>query len=715
MVLLMRKQILRSAPVALLFLAGCVSEPTDLAAPQKVMADGTKIFRSDIGRLTSPSIEAPAVVAMDFLVHNRRIEDTGNVSVASHSSDNITHVKVTQTIDGLRVHGAYAKVAVADTGEILQVIERLAATNVEMEPAVIGERDAVSIALLHLGFRESPGEAKTDGNFTYFTPTRELYRAPSVERVAFIGEDGAPYAGFLVETWSGHDNQLDYTLIDGDGKIVSVEHRTNNDSYKIFPIHPSKSSQTVVDGPGAGNAQSPWGWLSGAQTTFQIAGNNVTAYLDTDANGLPDSGGIAITDGNFLATADLTQPPSATTNKAVAVQNLFYLNNVAHDVLNSHGFTEATGNFQQRNLFVRGENDAVNAEAQDGGGTNNANFATPPDGSAPRMQMYLYSGATPEGVTTVNGVDYVMFGSEFGPAFTAAGVTGPLVVYNDNAGVTSDACQAAPTGSLTGMVAIVDRGNCIFPVKVLNAQNAGAIGVVIVNNVAGNAFKPTGTDPGITIPSGMVTQANGATLKNLAGSSANLGQNPAPNIMIDSDIDADVVFHEYGHGLTWRMVGGMNGPLGVAVGEGASDVFSFLMTGDDIMGEYSSSWATGIRRYRYNNYPLTYSAFAAIEEHNDGEIYAAAMWRVYQSYLAAGYPPSQMLRDFVHGLDFTPSTPAFEDMRDGMLQATAGTRRACLIWRGFAASGIGVDAVGRDNNNGTVSVVESFDIPSSCL
>jgi hypothetical protein len=38
----------------------------------------------------------------------------------------------------------------------------------------------------------------------------------------------------------------------------------------------------------------------------------------------------------------------------------------------------------------------------------------------------------------------------------------------------------------------------------------------------------------------------------------------------DGDLDADIVFHEYGHGLTWRMIGGMSGPLAGAIGEGAS-------------------------------------------------------------------------------------------------------------------------------------------------
>ena len=55
-----------------------------------------------------------------------------------------------------------------------------------------------------------------------------------------------------------------------------------------------------------------------------------------------------------------------------------------------YGFTEAAGNFQVNNYGNGGlGGDAVNAEAQDGGGTNNANFGTPPDGTQPRMQMYV--------------------------------------------------------------------------------------------------------------------------------------------------------------------------------------------------------------------------------------------------------------------------------------------------------------------------------------
>ncbi len=712
----MRKLILRSAPLMLVLLAGCAAEPADLGAPQKTTLDGTKIFRSESGRLTEPSLEVPATLATDFLLDRGLVRTPGELSSTLHISGKVTHVRMTQTIDGLRVHGAYAKVAVSDKGEILQVIERLATNDgAALDPVEITDRAALATVMLELGYTEAPGEASPrDKLTTTFAPTSELYRAPTVERVAYIGADGAAYAGFLVETWSLVTNQLDYTVVDGEGAIVSTERRTANDSYKVFPEDPGKGAQTVVSGPGAGNAQSPSGWLSGAQTTIKITGNNAKAYLDTDANNAADTGGTTVADGNFLSTEDFAQSPSVTTNKAVAVQNLFYLNNVVHDALYAHGFTETVGNFQTNNFGKGGlGNDPVNAEAQDGSGLDNANFSTPTDGSAPRMQMYLWSGTMPAGATTVSGVNYGTYASSFGAALTVAGVTNPLAVYNDGTGVASDGCETAVT-SLTNKIAIVDRGTCTFIVKVLNAQKAGAKGVVIVNNVAGAAFSPSGTDGRIKVPSGMVTLANGTTLKGLAGTSATLRKNPVTPIKLDGDLDSDIVFHEYGHGLTWRSIGGMSGKLAGAIGEGASDVLAFLMNGDDIMGEYAWGSPEGIRRYPYSGYPLTYANVDGAEVHNDGEIYAGAMWRVLQNYLAAGLTTSQVFDDFVHGMDFTPATPAFEDMRDGMLAATAGTGRECLIWKGFAASGIGVGADGTVSNAGVVTITQSFTVPASC-
>src|SRR4029453_15974921 len=130
-------------------------------------------------------------------------------------------------------------------------------------------------------------------------------------------------------------------------------------------------------------------------TTTQ--GNNVQAYTDTDNNNSPDSGsrpggGAAL---NFDFAINLSGAPS--TYRPSAVTNLFYWNNIIHDVQYQYGFDEAAGNFQV-NTYGRGGagNDSVQAEAQDGGGPNNANFATPADGSRPRMQMYVWTSPNPD-------------------------------------------------------------------------------------------------------------------------------------------------------------------------------------------------------------------------------------------------------------------------------------------------------------------------------
>jgi hypothetical protein len=122
-------------------------------------------------------------------------------------------------------------------------------------------------------------------------------------------------------------------------------------------------------------------------------GNNVHAYLDRDNDNQPDAGqdvdgGPGLT---FDFPLDLSQQP--TTYQPAAVTNLFCMNNVVHDVMYRYGFDEAAGIFQT-NDYGRGGTggDYVRAEAQDGGGVNNANFSTPAaDGGTPRMQMYLWN------------------------------------------------------------------------------------------------------------------------------------------------------------------------------------------------------------------------------------------------------------------------------------------------------------------------------------
>ncbi len=694
---------------------------------QPVSFDATRaqIYQNGGRALTPPSEAAPTAILAKFLRQQGLNPATvGSLyKVAQYRSPvtGLTHLMMEQQIAGLRVEGAYVKAALNASGELVHVIQNVAlVTAPGLGTPGVNERQALRAALARLypGLKDDPSAVGRDANATVFARTPFFHDGPRVERVAVLMESGTLQAGFLVETWKERGNLLHETLVDGAGQVLTVVLRTNNDSYKIFAIDPGVSAQTTVLGPGAGNAQSPAGWLfAGDQNSVSIAGNNAHAYLDTDNNNAPDAGGTTVADGNFLTDAVLTETPSTETNKNVAVQNLFYLNNVLHDRLYTYGFVEGAGNFQEDNFGLGGRGgDSVNAEAQDGGGTDNANFATPRDGRNPRMQMYLWTGRGTYQVV-VNATIYAAVVADFGPKPDATGLTGNVTLVNDGTGTPSDACEALPAGSLSGAIALIDRGSCTFVTKARNAQNAGAAAVVIVNNATGPAvgMADDGTGSDIIIATVMVSQADGAIIKALSQPVGTVKLAVPPPLQLDGDLDSDIVYHEYGHGLTWRMIGRMNGPLSGAIGEGMSDVLALLFNNtNDVVGEYAYSYSDGIRRYPYTNYPLTYKDVTGAEVHDDGEVYGAIGWRLRNNFGSGNV--GTLLGYIVDGMNYTPAHPAFEDMRDGILAAlvNAGAQdKQCLVWEAFAHYGVGVGAKGAAHGSKVV-ITESLALPPEC-
>ncbi|MBK6829475.1 MAG: M36 family metallopeptidase [Flavobacteriales bacterium] len=145
--------------------------------------------------------------------------------------------------------------------------------------------------------------------------------------------------------------------------------------YNIYPWpveSPIHGSRAIRNAPWTtGGIASPFGWhdtngAAGAEFT-DTRGNNCYAQDDADANntgGTRPSGGANL---DFDFTLDLTGAPSTYLN--VATTNLFYWNNIIHDVWYQYGFDEPAGNFQQNNYGRGGTgNDYVNADAQDGSG-----------------------------------------------------------------------------------------------------------------------------------------------------------------------------------------------------------------------------------------------------------------------------------------------------------------------------------------------------------
>ncbi|MBI5858457.1 MAG: M36 family metallopeptidase, partial [Sphingobacteriales bacterium] len=222
-----------------------------------------------------------------------------------------------------------------------------------------------------------------------FTPFKKISETPAVHTPMF-----------MLPTMDKSNNitKKKFTPFFADGSSYSVYPYPVESPNHTVPLPPADGRVTVNEPSTAG---SPFGWhdtngVVGAEfTTTQ--GNNVHAYTDIDADNLPDAGSSP--DGgaglDFIFPIDLTLAPS--TYRPAAVTNLFYWNNFFHDFMYGYGFDEPSGNFQVNNYGNGGTgNDDVRAEAQDGSGTNNANFFTPADGSRPRMQMFIGTNPTPD-------------------------------------------------------------------------------------------------------------------------------------------------------------------------------------------------------------------------------------------------------------------------------------------------------------------------------
>jgi hypothetical protein len=108
----------------------------------------------------------------------------------------------------------------------------------------------------------------------------------------------------------------------------------------------------------------------------------------------------------------------------------------------------------------------------------------------------------------------------FGPAASRAAISGPIVAAIDAANeagpLTTDGCSAYINGdAVAGKIVLVDRGTCTFVQKALNAQAAGAIGLIVADNRKETCLAPSmgGSDPNVTIPIISLTQDDGQALR----------------------------------------------------------------------------------------------------------------------------------------------------------------------------------------------------------
>lgn len=540
--------------------------------------------------------------------------------------------------------------------------------------------------------------------------------------------------------------------------------------YNVFALpleSPNHGSRTIEIDP-SDTLASPFGWhdtdgIDGPEYTI-TRGNNVYAYEDTDDDDQP---GFS-PDGTASLNFDFPFVPgtSPTTYQAAAVTNLFYMNNMMHDIWYYYGFDEQWGNFQENNYGRGGQGgDYVNAEAQDGGGTNNANFATPPDGSNPRMQMYLWTGAggnngayflTVNSPTGIAG-PYSATDATFGPGLPSSpGITADIVLLIDgNAPVTDGCSPATNTAALNGKIALIDRGICGFTDKVLAAQNAGAVAAIIANNTGGPPIQMGGFNSNITIPSIMISLADGNAIKlALAQGAVNATIADAASFNTDKDGDFDngIIAHEYGHGISIRITGGPSNSSCLfsdeQMGEGWSDWFGLMLTiepgdqGPDRrgIGTFAIDEPTtgnGIRPAPYTTntainsftYGSTNNTGLVSQPHGLGFVFATALWDLTWALIDdyGGTPDPDVyngtggnniaMQLVIEGLKLQPCNPGMIDGRDAILaadQALYNGAHQCLIWEVFADRGFGYSA-SQGSPFSRTDQVEAFDLPNSCL
>ncbi|WNG51249.1 hypothetical protein F0U60_49290 [Archangium minus] len=642
------------------------------------------------------------------------------------------------------------------------------------------------------GFRAfalSPGRAFDSSRMTLVSPARA--------KQVLYPKDGQLVPAYYVETFLGatasNSSIAEASVISAeDGTVLLRQGLTHADSFEYRVWAETDGARTPLDGPQADYTPHPTGTPDGTGPAFipsrrvsmegfngkgdvwlpsgatESRGNNVDAYADLTA---PDG----FTPGHDVRAAtipgsrrfdhvyDTNLGPLARAEQTqAAVTQLFYTTNWLHDDFYVSGFDEAAGNAQASNLGRGGvEGDPLLAEAQGHEGSNNAFMTVPADGLSPRMQIFTWLGGE-EHFVEVSGQRYptgmAFFGSQ------SFQVTKPLVLLNDGIANPSahDGCE--PLGSnLGGTLVMIERGTCPMALKARNAEQAGASGVIILNNIPG-APPPrmTNDDASIVVklPVLSVTYEDGERLKRLAEQ-----QNPLTATLWrgatdrEGAIDNTLVAHEWGHYLHLRLMNPCTTTQCQAMSEGWADFIALhmlLREGDALEGSYAlASYAGtalgnsayfGIRRAPYSvnkrindlsfrhisegeplptHHPMASRKPGNSEIHNAGEIFAGMLFEGYIALLRETRLPTprysfqtarrRMADYIVAGMKLAPSNATYTEQLQALLAVAAAQDLTdhALLAEAYARRGAGPSAISpRRDSMDLTGVVEDFSVNS---
>jgi subtilisin-like proprotein convertase family protein len=588
---------------------------------------GVRVLNRTDGFLSGPRAGDAADVALAYVRAHADVFGLDAADLAAlrltdrtTSNDGVTHLTWTPFAAGIPAYDAALRVHVARDGRVVTAsgppLGGLAPASttppLTASQALAAAQGDVGVAtqLPRSATRSGPQQITTfaDGD--------------SARLVVFDAPDGDRLAWRV--TVAGHDPYVYEELVDATSGQLLARHSLTDfaSNAPVYEYHPGAGSATTVD-----LAR----WLTAPIT---LSGPNAHAYADIDNDNFADPGEEvgpnSGTDWNYPAsfftaicqfcTWDDSDITTESTNRSHATTQLFYLVNTFHDWLRDSevGFTASDRNFEGL--------DPVRAEADDssrvpvtdppqlnGPFFNNANMTTFPDGSSPRMQMYLWGFGFP----AVNGSDDAS------------------VVYHEYTHGLSNRLIGNANG--------------------LNSKQSGAMGEGWSDWYAMDYL----------VASGLVT---------------------------DTGADGEVRVGEYVTGDT--VAGIRRQPLDCAVGSSAPACGGSFLAGHSGGFTYADLGRVG-------GDAIDTPSF---EVHDDGEIWAETLWDIRKAFGG-----SVARRLITNAMRLSPLDPSFLDERNAILQADqtgfAGAHHDQL-WQLFAARGMGWGA--RTSSANATSATASF-------
>ncbi len=412
----------------------------ELRNPEVIAPD---VWKANIGRLSGPSSAKRSEILRDFIKQNSNLigvddQEANSLKVLSDYANpdgNMSFAHLEQRINKIPVFRSEIKAGFTRSGEMIRVINNLA-PGLDYDSLSTDFRnplDAVRSAFRHIS--AEPAKLDVEFNSAASTDLKAVFGngdwATTAEKMYFPTEPGVAVPSWRVLIWQPVN--AFYVIVDTEGRMLwrknITEDQTQAATYQVYdnpnafmkaadspaplspgPIDPTLGTQgalatrtnVTLIGNELPNTFNNNGWITdGANITD---GNAVEAGIDRDGTNGVDAPQVGspnrIFDSTWNPAPGNPAPgdnPLTTNAQRGAVIQMFYVMNRYHDALYERGFTEAAFNFQNTNFTGMGVgNDRVSAEGQDSSGTNNANFSTPADGGRGRMQMYVWTGPTPD-------------------------------------------------------------------------------------------------------------------------------------------------------------------------------------------------------------------------------------------------------------------------------------------------------------------------------